>query len=133
MITPTQRTLKYVRDHGAIADVCEQFVRYPPPGHRKDLFGFLDIVAIDGHIRGLQVTSWAMVATRCNKIKNECAKAAHLWLDAGGTIEVWGWKKHDKPIQRKKWRPKVVVITRSLLKADYVKWSEYSKELITND
>lgn len=45
-MTPTQLTLRELRRRGFQCEVVEHFVRFPPPGHRKDLFGCIDVLAV---------------------------------------------------------------------------------------
>jgi hypothetical protein len=63
---------------------------------RNDLFGFIDIVALSDKIVGIQCTSGSNVSARVKKILDECQDAAREWLQAGGAIEVWGWRKISK-------------------------------------
>ncbi len=62
---------------------------------RKDLFGFLDVVVLDGRpgLLGIQCTSGSNVSSRVKKIRDEVWPAAEAWLLAGNRIEVWGWRK----------------------------------------
>ena len=63
---------------------------------RNDLFGFIDIVAIqlDHTILGVQCTSASNHAARVAKIKSdECKEAAFRWLQAGGNLWVMSWSK----------------------------------------
>lgn len=81
-------------------------------GVRRDLFGFIDIVAIGSMgILGIQATSAGNKMARRTKILTECEKESRAWIMAGGLIEVWGWKKLDKPVNRKFWVPDVLEIT----------------------
>lgn len=59
---------------------------------RQDLFGIIDIVALDEQqTLGVQTTSWTNVSARVKKI----ADSPHLpaLLRAGWVLEVHGWKK----------------------------------------
>ena len=91
-LSPTQRTLKALREQGAIADITE---RYIAPIHiRKDLFGFIDLIALvpGKGIVGVQCTSDSNRASHREKIlTNEYAPE---WLKYGGKIELWTWGKH---------------------------------------
>jgi hypothetical protein len=93
-MSPTARSLTWLRDRGFIADVTERWV--PHINRRRDLFGFADLLAAhprDGLIMLVQVTSVAHVAHRLAKAKARPELAA--WLRAGGTFEVHGWTKKD--------------------------------------
>ena len=133
MTSPTQRTLAECRRRGWIADVTERWItvpNHPAGGKRKDLFGFVDVVAIgdrtdveeyrhrtfaeslaDDRSRtfvAIQATSGSNGAARVKKIQNECSEALEAWLAAGGIVEVWAWKRYAKPVDRKYWRPRIV-------------------------
>ena len=74
---------------GWCCDVTERWI--PHAKITKDLFGFLDLVAIrPGRILGVQATSRSNVAARVKKILAE--PRAPLWIRAGAEIEVWGWR-----------------------------------------
>lgn len=94
--SPTQRSLKLLRDEGYTAQVVERW--NPHARVRQDLFGVIDIVAIKAldsdttNIVGVQTTSKSNMSARVNKIK-ESPEAA-LWSAAGGLILVHGWAKN---------------------------------------
>lgn len=92
-MTPTARTLAACRKTGRIAEVVERWI--PRANKRKDLFGFIDIVVLDGlpGVLGIQCTSGSNVSARVKKIREECWPAAESWLRAENRIEVWGWRK----------------------------------------
>lgn len=62
-----------------------------PPGVKRDLYGFGDLLVLDGEPGALliQATSRDNVAARLRKIRE--IPEARRWLAAGNRIEVWGW------------------------------------------
>lgn len=69
--TPTARTLKYLREGlGMTAEVVERFNSFTKT--RKDLYGFVDIVAVaeDRGIWFVQATSTDNMAARVHKIRD---------------------------------------------------------------
>ena len=102
MGSPTQRSLAYCKRMGWLAGVVERWL--PAPGHpaggvRKDLFGFIDMVVLDGKggALGVQATSSSNLSGRWHKVQQNCFSAADRWLREGNRIEVWGWaKRHYK-------------------------------------
>lgn len=108
--TPTQRTLAECRRLGWQAAVAEKWIAQTK--QRKDLFGFIDIVALTGDgILAIQATSGSNVAARERKIRTECSEPAKAWLAAGGRIEVWGWRELKKKVDRKSWQVRRVEVT----------------------
>ena len=90
MTSPTQRSLKYLRDEGYTAEVVEHW--NPHARIRQDLFGIIDIVAVKpGETLAVQTTSSAHVAERVRKI----AESPNVGVirEAGWTIHVHGWAK----------------------------------------
>jgi len=48
-LKPTQRTLRELRDQGRVVDICERWIinpKHPGGGFRKDMFGFIDLIAL---------------------------------------------------------------------------------------
>ena len=69
-ISPTQRTLKKLRDSGdyplvAIVERWNAFAKL-----RQDLFGIIDLLAVDskGNTVGIQVTSYSNISARVKKM-----------------------------------------------------------------
>ena len=95
MASPTQLSLRYCRKQKWPVDIAEKWVAQPPPGHRKDLFGFIDLVVFDGEQGTLfvQATSASNVPARVTKIQTFCAPVLARILRAGNRVEVWGWEK----------------------------------------
>jgi len=88
--SPTQRSLKYLRDLGYHCAIVERW--NPHTRIRQDLFGFADLLCIQKNHPPLlvQVTSsgWS---SRLKKIKEE--PLSKLALASGFNIEVHGWRK----------------------------------------
>lgn len=88
--TPTSRSLAHLRDDGWTAEVVERWV--PGANVRRDLFGFIDIIAIrDGVTLGVQATSADHVAARIRKIAD--APNVGAVREAGWALAVHGWGK----------------------------------------
>lgn len=100
-MSPTQRSLKKLRDEGWHACVVEKWNTFAKI--RNDAFGFGDILAFRGHITALvQTTSDANVSARLKKIQD--IPEAHAWA-SGATrqIIVHGWGKKGAKGKRKTW------------------------------
>lgn len=106
MSSPTQRTLALLRKHGWEPWVAEHWNSYTR--QRKDLFGILDLVAIqDLHTLGIQACSACDVAKRQDKI------LASPWTErlllAGWRLQVIGWRRPTKTIRH--YRPLIRELT----------------------
>ena len=87
--SPTQRSLKYLREQGYHCEVVEKW--NPWTRQRADLWTWCDILAIrKDEVLAVQVTA-ADVAKRMRKIQDSDTVA--LVRDAGIRIEVHGWTK----------------------------------------
>lgn len=112
MGSPSSRSLEYLRKQGNIAQVVERWNPYARV--RLDLFGFIDIVAVDSvnkEIIGVQTTSTGNMRSRVSKILS--IPEAREWLISGGRILVHGWSKRGKAGTRKLWTIKIIEITLS--------------------
>jgi hypothetical protein len=95
-VSPTQRSLKRLRETGWLAYVVEHWNHFA--GIRQDLFGFIDIVALNtdeavhGCLLGVQTTA-ASGADRRKKIDDDerLTTALRHWLRAGCRFEIHGW------------------------------------------
>jgi len=92
----TSRTLEFIRSRGWEADIAERFNPYAGKfGQRKDLFGFIDIVAMgEGKIWGIQSCGQAF-SEHDHKIREDPLVAAKAlkWLECTGEILLIGWRK----------------------------------------
>ena len=91
--SPTQRTLKRMRDSGdyVLLQVVEHFNQWARV--RQDLFGIGDIlgISITGETHLLQVTSYGNMNARIKKLEDH-ESTPHL-RDADWVLIVEGWKK----------------------------------------
>jgi len=91
-MTPTQRSLKYLRDEGYLVAIVEHW--QPFARIRKDLWGWADLLAIKrGEVLAVQVTSEG-VANRVAKVTN--SETIGRVREAGIRVEVHGWRKNAK-------------------------------------
>ena len=96
-MTPTQRTIAYLKNQGIICGVVERWIpnpRMPGGGIRRDLFGFIDIISIskaDG-IMGIQSCGQDF-SGHYKKITEEKADEVAAWLDSGGKLQLVSWRR----------------------------------------
>lgn len=89
-MTPTQRTLKRLRDDGFLAAVVEKW--NPHARIRQDLFGVVDVIGIrEGETIAVQATSGSNVSARVKKIAE--SDATPVIRAAGWRFVVHGWRK----------------------------------------
>src|SRR5215469_4608225 len=104
-MSPMQLTLAWLREHGYEADVAEKWI--PRTFIRKDLFGFIDVMAVsDFHLLAIQVSDDSHRAEHRKKIMAlPVARQLAYHMD----IEVWSWglkltgeKRKDGKLNRRK-------------------------------
>ena len=94
-------SLKRLREDGwPLVQVVEHWV--PGANIRRDLFGFIDILAVDGNgygekILAIQATSTSNISSRVHKIRDDHPVYLRQLRGAGFRVEVWGWAKRGKP------------------------------------
>lgn len=89
LVSPTQRSLAYLRRQGYVAEVVEQNV--PHARTKRDLFGFIDIIAVrDTDTVAVQTTDATNVAHRIVKI--EASPHLDAVRAAGWKVVVHGWR-----------------------------------------
>ena len=110
MATPTQRSLKKLREDGYIAQVVEHYNQFAR--RRIDLFNVIDIAAIkpdNPGVLGIQTTSTSNISARQKKA---LASAELLvWLQAGNRFEIWGWAKRGPRGKRKTYQLKCISLS----------------------
>jgi hypothetical protein len=96
---PVQRSLKSLRaalrgGEPLWRDVrrVETWMPFPPPGHRSDLFGILDILAV-GPSGTLGVQCSTVKGFNAHRRKMEQSAELEILLEAGWQVELHGWHK----------------------------------------
>lgn len=88
--SPTQRSLKLMRDQGYLCEITERW--NPFAKIRQDLFNFVDILCVkDGKTVAVQTTSYSNMSARIKKIQE--LDTYPIVQSAGWEIVVHGWKK----------------------------------------
>jgi len=91
-MTPTERSLKYLREQGYLCAIVEKW--NPHARIRQDLWGWCDILAIKkDEVLAVQVTSTG-VAARLKKIQE--SETVGRVREANIRIEVHGHRKNSK-------------------------------------
>ena len=107
-MSPTQRSLKLLRDRGYMCAVVEKWNPYVRI--RQDLWGFADILAIrDNESLLVQTTSGSNVSARLAKIADNVQ--ASIWTcSPNRKIVVHGWRKVGERGKRKLWECREVEV-----------------------
>jgi len=86
-----------------------------PHGCRQDLFGFIDILALDPERGVVAIQSCGQsFAEHIEKILNSKATEYVIeWLKCGGKVECWGWRKVKLHRGGKAmvWKPRMVTFS----------------------
>lgn len=122
--SPTQRTIKGLKDLGRIPGIVERFNSHVGNfGIHQDLFGFLDIIAIDPEDGIIGVQSCGQdFAEHITKMTGERNEAMYEWLKHA-KVELWGWRKVKLKRGGKamRWKPRVADFW---IEDKEIKWSE---------
>ena len=109
-MSPTQRTIKALKDMGRICGIVERFnAHVGPHGIRQDLFGFIDIIAIDPDCGIVAVQSCGQDWTgHVQKLTGERNEAVYEWL-RHAPCELWSWRKVKLKRGGKamRWKPRI--------------------------
>lgn len=102
-----------MREQGRICGIVEKFNRFGGDfGIRQDLFGFIDIIAIDpvNGIIAIQSCGQSFKA-HCDKLITERNEAVYEWLKHA-KLELWGWRKVklSRGSKAMRWRPRIADI-----------------------
>ena len=108
-ISPTQRTLKANRNLDRICGIVEKFQQYGGKfGIRQDLFGFIDIIAIDEFEGIVAIQSTGQDWSGHIKKIMELEEIVLKWLHHA-PLELWSWRKVKKVRGGKAmiWKPRI--------------------------
>lgn len=117
--SPTVLSLEALRETGWTVQKVEYFNFFAK--RRIDLFGFIDILAMNGTpgLLGIQACITGDILKRVRKAEHECGDKLLLWLKSGNRFEVWGWAKRGERGKAKYFERRRIrfVIDREMLKA----------------
>lgn len=122
-LSPTQRTLRALREQGLVCAIVEKWNPYGGPhGIRQDLFGILDILALDPQrgVVGIQSTGQDF-SGHFRKLTQEKAQECLDWLSTPGTaLELWAWRKVKVQRGGKAliWHPRVRILSPTDFQSD---------------
>lgn len=123
-LSPTQRTLRALREQGRVCAIVERWNAYAGPhGLRQDLFGIIDVLALDPErgVVGIQ-SCGSDFAAHYRKLTEERAQELSDWLSTPGTsLELWSWRKVKLQRGGKavRWSPRI----EKVVLADGTGWS----------
>ena|SRR3990167_5226687 len=113
-LSPTQRTLRELRQRGVIAGIVEKWNQFAgPAGIRQDLWGFLDVLCLYPDrtgVTGVQCCARSGHAEHRKKIlENDIAPE---FLRVGNVIEIWSWGKQKlrRGGKAERWMPKIEIL-----------------------
>lgn len=117
--TYSARTITECRRRGWIAGNVERRIPFPKPqGTTIDLFGVIDIIAVDlsaplgQRIIGIQATSGGTGGSHApHRAKILASLNASIWIAGGGRLELWSWAKQGAKGKAKRWQLRVEVFT----------------------
>ena len=104
---PTQRTLEVLKETGVLCQKVEYWNTFAK--RRIDLFGFIDIVAVQESRTGflcIQATTDNNISERIKKVLEKCSESARRVLQSGNSIEVWGWREYKPRGKKSFWDAK---------------------------
>jgi len=93
--TPNTLSIEHLEKQGYRADLTER--RIPHAQTTKDLFGFIDLVAIHRNrtgVLGIQATTVDHISHRRRKVLDDpdLRELLTVWLQAGNRFEIHGWR-----------------------------------------
>src|SRR5216683_2863225 len=108
---PLQRSKKLLEEDGWKVWRVEQWVPWPPPGHRLDMYNLMDLVAIKSDVNGvlgIQCCADSGISAHVKKaLENPYLS---VWKGAGNGFRIWGWGKKGERGKRKVWTLREVVL-----------------------
>jgi len=93
MTTSMQRTLSELKKYNISYWIVENYNYFSK--QRVDMFHIFDVLALDCGFVGIQVCGLDIKPHK-EKIMVEYAENTTIWLQNGGRIEVWAWRKIKK-------------------------------------
>jgi len=109
-VSPTARSLLYLRKRGCLAATVERWNAYAKV--RQDLFGFADIIAVEPLFRGASAIQACVTGDQSKRLAKIHASAkARMWLRASNRIYIMAWSKRGQREKRKLWSLSLTTVT----------------------
>jgi hypothetical protein len=91
-LSPTQRSLKLLRDEGYVCWIVEQTIRVPGKTWKRDLFNGFDVLCVKGNeTLAVQTTTLSNLGSRLEKLANN--EFVPKLREAGWKLVAHGWRK----------------------------------------
>lgn len=110
MSSPTQRSIQWLKERGYTCCIAEHYNAFAHV--RKDLFGWIDIVALHPDkkgVLGIQCTTGSNISARITKA--EALKSYGLWIACGNTALFMGWRKLKTGKVQRTWHPHITEVS----------------------
>lgn len=109
-MTPMQRTRAVLKENNLKSWIVEYW--NPWAKHRIDLFNIIDMIVLDSGIIGIQVCG-SDLSSHKTKIMEEYKDNTFAWLNAGGLLKVWAWRKLKKKRggNATYWKPRIITVS----------------------
>ena len=110
------RTMNWLRKRGSTCAVVEKWNQFAGKhGVRNDLFGIIDVLSLEPGrgILGIQCGPGGGHMQHKRKIVEEKTAETIEWLECGGLLEIWSWRKVKikKGGKALRWEPRIEEIT----------------------
>lgn len=110
-MSPVQRTMRALREQGARCQVVEKWNSFAGQyGKRIDLFGIIDIIALDPDgLIGIQACG-SDFSAHIKKMAEEHAQECIDWLSTPKLrLQLWGWRKVklQRGSKAERWSPRI--------------------------
>jgi hypothetical protein len=108
----TQRTIRELRNQGRVCAIVEKWNQFAGPhGVRQDLFGIIDVLALDPQrgVVGVQCCGSDFAAHERKMLEDRTQECID-WLSTPGTVlELWGWRKVKlrRGGKAERWQPRI--------------------------
>jgi hypothetical protein len=110
-MSPTQRTIRALKEQGRVCGIVEKWNSFA--GIRQDLFGIIDIIALDPErgVVGIQTTGTGFSGHH-KKLTVDKVQECVNWLSTpGACLELWGWRRilAKRGGKAKIWAPRIKI------------------------
>lgn len=101
--------MAWLKERGYTCCIAEHYNAFAHV--RKDLFGWIDIVALHPNVQGvtgIQCTTGSNISARIHKA--EALKGYGLWIAQGNVAMFMGWRKLKTGKTQRTWQPQLTIV-----------------------